>query len=285
MRIDKRAVLYLALEDGDRRLQSRCRRLLIGEPIPAGFEYLTRCQPGRVLETVAEWLTLHHDEDPVVCLDTLGKVMPPALMGESTYQRDYRVGSALVDDVPGASLIVAHHDRKAESADFIDAVSGSNGLAGSADTIVLLSRPRHDLAGTLQVTGRDVAEGEYAVRYVDGCRWELTGADLDAAGREAVKRRSVVGLGDRSADVVGFVASHPKGVRAAEVGLALGLDPKQAGTYLARLTGERRLIRSGRGLYMPLESVVSVETEPPEPLDFHTLHTFQSPLGDADPDE
>ena len=38
-----RPVLYLALEDGDRRLQDRCRKLLRGDPIPAEFEYL----PGR----------------------------------------------------------------------------------------------------------------------------------------------------------------------------------------------------------------------------------------------
>lgn len=264
LQVDRRPVLYLALEDGDRRLQDRCRRLLLTERIPGGFHYMTRCQPGLVLATVAEWLALHADEAPVVCLDTLGKVMPPALPGESSYQRDYRVGSALkrlVDDVPGSSLIVAHHDRKAESADFIDAVSGSNGLAGSADTIVLLSRARHELDGTLQVTGRDVPEGEYAVRYADGCRWELGADDLKASARLAIQRRSSIGLGDRSIEVVSIIADHPEGVRASEVGQALGIDPKTAGTYLGRLADAGRINRSARGLYTPMESVVSVEGE------------------------
>ena len=41
-----RRVLYLALEDGDRRMQDRCRSLLgPGEHIPAPFHYLTRLQP------------------------------------------------------------------------------------------------------------------------------------------------------------------------------------------------------------------------------------------------
>ena len=41
-----RRVLYLALEDGDRRMQDRCRALL-GEPeIPPLFSYLTRIMPG-----------------------------------------------------------------------------------------------------------------------------------------------------------------------------------------------------------------------------------------------
>ncbi|MBV8539076.1 MAG: AAA family ATPase [Pseudonocardiales bacterium] len=44
--IEKRPVLYLALEDGDRRLQDRCRTLLGDDPIPPGFEYMTTIQPG-----------------------------------------------------------------------------------------------------------------------------------------------------------------------------------------------------------------------------------------------
>jgi RecA-family ATPase len=40
--IPRRPVLYLALEDGDRRIQDRCRKLLRGDPIPREFEYLTR---------------------------------------------------------------------------------------------------------------------------------------------------------------------------------------------------------------------------------------------------
>jgi hypothetical protein len=59
-------------------------------------------------------------------LVTLGKVMPPALPGESAYQRDYRIGGQLkrlCDEHRGASLVVVHHDRKASSEDFIDSVS------------------------------------------------------------------------------------------------------------------------------------------------------------------
>lgn len=279
MQVDRRPVLYLALEDGDRRLQDRCRRLLANERIPAGFEYMTRCQPGMVLATVAEWLDQYRDQAPVVMLDTLGKVMPPALPGESSYQRDYRVGSALkhlVDDVPGASLVTAHHDRKAESADFIDAVSGSNGLAGSADTIVLLSRARHELDGTVQVTGRDVPEGEYAVRYTEGCRWDLVGSTLDEAASAAATRRASEGLGDRSVDVVAHVASHPKGVRAGEVALALGIDPAQARQYLGRLTDSGRIRRPARGLYTPVASVASVASIEGETHDNATHATLTS---------
>jgi AAA domain-containing protein len=131
--VPKRPVLYLALEDGDRRLQDRCRKLLHGDPIPREFEYLTRVDPGRIITTIASWLDLQQGPPPLVVLDTLGKVMPPALPGETTYQRDYRIGTILkrvADERPGMTLLVNHHDRKANADDFVDTVSSTHGLAG-----------------------------------------------------------------------------------------------------------------------------------------------------------
>jgi AAA domain len=78
-----RPVLYLALEDSDRRLQSRCRQLLGDEAIPPRFEYLTRIgSPGEIISTLTAWLGRHEGEQPFVIVDTLGKVMPLALQGE-----------------------------------------------------------------------------------------------------------------------------------------------------------------------------------------------------------
>ena len=80
---DARRVLYLALEDSDRRMQDRCRALLgPGEEIPVLFCYQTRVAAGMVLATIAAWMRRHPDTALIV-IDTLGKVMPPAMQGES----------------------------------------------------------------------------------------------------------------------------------------------------------------------------------------------------------
>ncbi|MDP9334305.1 MAG: helicase RepA family protein [Actinomycetota bacterium] len=254
-----RPVLMLALEDGDRRLQDRSRRLLDGEPIPERFDYITRLiRPGTVLDTIAAWLEDHGDDCPLVVLDTLGKVMPPALVGESAYQRDYRIGSALkrvADDYPGTSLVVNHHDRKAGSDDFVDAVSGTHGLAGAADTVMVLSRNRHETDAVLRVTGRDVPEGEYALRVVDGAFWQIDGDSLEAASRRAVLLRSASGLSDRSLDVIAFVNERPEGVTPKAVADALGLD--DARQYLRRLANEQRIAKPKRGLYTPVTTVTT----------------------------
>lgn len=60
--------------------------------------------------------------------------MPPVASGETTYSRDYRIGSAikrLADKYPECSIITNHHVRKADSSDFVDTVSGTQGLAGA----------------------------------------------------------------------------------------------------------------------------------------------------------
>jgi hypothetical protein len=272
-----RPVFLLALEDGDRRLQSRSRRLLDGAPIPEALDYVTRIEPGTVLDTIGAWLGRHGDACPVVILDTLGKVMPPALVGESAYQRDYRVGSALkrlADDHPGTTLIVNHHDRKAAADDFVDGVSGTNGLAGSADTVVVLSRNRHEIEGVLRVTGRDVAESEYAMLFLDGYRWQLDGTDLEEAGARAREHRAESGLADRSKEVLAFVNEHPAGVRAKEV--AEALDLPEARRYLARLADSDRILRSERGVYVPTSNGVPhvpLSQQPPLTWDTGTVGT------------
>jgi hypothetical protein len=257
---EPRHVLYLALEDSDRRLQDRAQKLLGDLSIPGTFHYLTRVEPGRILETVRAWLERFSRPGSLVAIDTLGKVMPPAMSGESQYQRDYRIGAALkrvVDDFPGVSLVVAHHDRKAGSDDFVDSVSGTHGLAGSADSILVLVRNRNETNGVLRVTGRDVTEAEYALRVVDGFRWQLDGTNLEDAARNATERRAVEGLADRTRDVLQFVQSN-NGVSPKQVAEALGLDGGTIRQYLSRLLQSGRIAKSGRGTYTPVATVASV---------------------------
>lgn len=243
-----RDVLVLALEDGHRRMQDRARKLLGIMPIPKRFNYMTRIEPGRVIDTVEAWLSTV--EDPaLVIVDTLGRVMPPALPGESAYQRDYRVGARLkrlADDRTGLCLLINHHDRKAGADDFVDAVSATHGLAGAADTILVLTRPRQETEGTLKITGRDVREAEYALQMVDGCAWRVYEGDLGRAAKRAATVAATAGLGDRTVDIFAFVAKHPDGVRAGDVEEACGADARR---YLARLVESGRLVRPSRGVY------------------------------------
>jgi hypothetical protein len=261
-----RDVLYLALEDGDRRMQSRCRTLLANQfrpddPIPARFQYLTAITPGQLLATIAAWLEIH--QSGLVVVDTLGRALPPALNGETPYSRDYRVMSdlkAVADTWPGCSLLINHHDRKAVTADFVEAVSGTNGIAGGADTVIVLTRDRNQCDGLLQVTGRDVSEGAYALNF-DAGLWALEGGSLETAAKAAETRRAETGLSDRSREIVEAVSRHPEGITAPDAAAELGIDAKTVATYLGRLVAGDRLTRRARGLYAPVESVEVLKTQ------------------------
>jgi len=244
-------VLYLALEDSDRRMQDRVRAILEGQPIPKMFEYATRCEPGAVLSTIAAQLRIHPDTRLVV-LDTLGRVLPPALAGESSYSRDYRIGAALkgiVDAHPGTALLVVHHDRKAEAGDFVAAVSGTNGLAGAADSVMVLSRDRHSSDGVLSLTGRDVRDAEYAIRLHDGRAWQLAGGSLADARKAAGLVRAQARLGDGMQSVLAAVLDADEPVSPTQVAKATGMDARKVSVYLHRAVEAGHIDRLKRGLF------------------------------------
>jgi hypothetical protein len=258
--VKARPVLYLALEDGHRRLQSRFRTLMEDQALPAKLEVVTRASSGEALVIVDEFLRRHQHDAPLVIVDTLGKVKPPKASWEDSYQADYRFGGALkarIDTVPGGCLLLVHHTRKAESADFIDTVSGTQGIAGSADFVLVLSRKRHSDEALLAVTGRDVHENEYALTTHDG-RWTLEGNNLRESATAAAKRRDFGQLGDRSREGADFVNSRPAGTRAADLALHLDIEEKVAGNLLGRLHESGRIGKRTRGLYTPLVEVVEV---------------------------
>ena len=262
---DPRPVLLLALEDGDRRLQGRCRHLLADAAIadaaiPKRMEYCTAAAPNDVLRIIEAWLGQHGHERPLVVLDTLGKVMPPALPGESAYSRDYRIGGTLkglVDAHPGACLLVVHHTRKLGGPDWMDSTSGTQGLNGAADWTANLTRGRGGDAGVLRVTGRDVPEGEYAVTNLDG-RWIIDGNTLAEAAQAALDAQDSESLGDRSTQILNWVKAQGVPVTPAQVQTALGIP--DARRYLARLAETGRITRASRGNYTTVPTVPSVPT-------------------------
>ena len=255
---EPRPVRYFALEDGARRLQDRLISLNPGE-VSELLTFTTVIDQGKVIETIRDYVIEHAASDPVVIVDTLGRVMPPA--GQSNaYAHDYAVMSQLkriVDDCPGSSLVLVHHTRKSGGEDFLDAVSGTQGIAGAADTVLVLRRERHEPRATLNVTSRDAAEGEYSLTLQESGRWELDGHDLASAAEAARSARATSGVGDRMAEVIETVGRYPEGIKPKDLKTLLphvnGIDE-----YLSRAVTAGRLSKIGRGLYTPVRTVRSV---------------------------
>ena len=156
----------------------------------------------------------------------------------------------VVDAYPGSALLGVHHTRKASSDDFVDDLSGTLGLAGSADYVLVLRRQRNSADANLQITGRDAPEGEYAFTIAGGT-WTLAGDGLPAAAAEAQIRRERRNLGDRAQQALDFVNAHPAGVSPEDVAKHLNISANDAGTYLRRLHDKGCIHRPARGVYTP----------------------------------
>lgn len=288
--VDPRHVLLLALEDGPRRLQARMRRLNHDQPLPARLDIITTITPGTVIATMTEWLERHRNDPnpPLIILDTLGRARPQRRAGDDPYIADYQLGSRLkatIDAVPGAALLAVHHTRKMGAEDWLDTVSGTQGITGSADYILVLTRKRKSDEGVLAVTGRDIAENEYAVKTDSGI-WSLDGMDLlDASATistraEAAKQSR---LGNRSLDAMRFVNSRET-TTPAELADHLGIDNRVAGNLLASLTDGGYIAKLSRGTYARMgsgETGESSESAGQEAFSFSPPTAVSPPTGES----
>jgi hypothetical protein len=181
--VDRGDVLYLALEDTQRRLQQRLKAILRDESCPAGLSLATtwlRTGAGGT-EELLRWLDAHK-ETRLVITDTLARIRPQHGRNGNLYEEDYAAISALkrVADHAGAAFLVITHTRKMSSEDPLDNVSGTNGQTGAADATLVLKRERAHRDAVLFMTGRDIEEREIGIRWDPTLTsWTLRG-DVEA---------------------------------------------------------------------------------------------------------
>ena len=176
------ATLYLALEDGLNRLQKRLKTIGDGfTPPPAGCTLAINAPMlnAGLLEFLDGWLTEHPDAK-LVCIDTFQKVKPPQGKNENAYGADYRICSPLQAWAiqHNICVLLVHHTKKGVNpGDIFEGVNGSQGLTGTADATLLLSKEnRFDADAVLSITGRDVEMERYLVHFNStACRWVMLG--------------------------------------------------------------------------------------------------------------
>lgn len=245
--VEQGTALYLALEDPGRRLKDRLRIVLEGADPPPSLhlhpEWPLLHDGG--LDLLDRWLTLHPDTR-VVVVDVLARIRGRVSERESVYAADYgqMIGLKEAADKHGVAVIVVHHARKAGSTDFLDAVSGTAGLAGAADAVMVLTRSRGASDAVLKVTGRDVEEVEHALR-LDVGRWLLL--DGPASDYETSESRRKILNAVREAEGLG-----PKAIA-----LASGVDHEVVKKLVVKMVDANQLDTDGQGHYFPLEGKAS----------------------------
>ncbi len=188
---EKGVALYCALEDNPRRLR---RRMLhnYGDQInwPLDFHFATQMKAldEGGADDLEDWIAKHRPS--LIIIDTLARVKP-ASKGKNEYEADYAALLPLQElaGKHGISIIVIHHLRKMAGDDPLDMVSGTTGLTGAVDNVLVLDRKSDGV--TLYGRGREMENIDLALELDDGL-WRILG-DTDTV-RISEERRAIIAV-------------------------------------------------------------------------------------------
>lgn len=232
-------VLYLALEDSPRRLKQRMSAMIPGGGFPPRLRIETNApRLGEGLEhKLARWIA-RQPQPRLIVIDTLRCIRPPSNGKAGGYEDDAAALAPLLElakATPGLCILVVHHTRKAEADDAFDTISGTFGLTGVADTLLVFGK--HGEGAKLEAQGRDLEGFEKAFRRdpITG-GWVLTGDARDMA--KTVERQAIL---DELAEAEG------KPLRTSQIATALGKKSANVSHLLKRLLAEGLVAKADYG--------------------------------------
>jgi RecA-family ATPase len=245
--VEQGAVLYAALEDNPRRLQARLRAVLDGTDVPDDLHITTSLPRLPDLRAfLAGWL----DANPnarLVIVDVLRKVRPLGDGRGNAYNEDYDSMGTLkgLADEYGVAIIAVHHTRKmADDSDVFNEVSGSTGLTGAADAILVAKRARNTSEAVLHVTGRDINEQEHGlIWHPDQCMWTLSEEPVVFSTMSETRRQ-----------ILEDVKEHPLAAPS-DIAERTGIRLNTVQQSVRRMVSDDQLDSDGQGHYLPPLSV------------------------------
>ena len=246
--------LYLALEDGDSFEQERLNIITREEEAPKNFHFVFSdvmpMNEGFLLQL--EDLLQTFPNVKVVVIDTLQLICyRRTKAADSAYETDYRTGRDLknfADEHNISIVVVTHTTKMLHAEDEMANVSGTNGVTGAADAIVVLNKKnRMDKDATLFIVGRRVRQSLHNVHFNDqSCIWEYIGVADPSTNNEQADREAEYFDSDIREAVVKIAnnISEPIKIRANQlVEMALKYDigikesNKMIGGFLSNMMG------------------------------------------------
>jgi len=234
-------VLYLALEDSQRRLKKRLEKLWPMGSWPTQLTLATEWHKADAggLRDLEDWC-ISVANPVLIVVDTLEKFRPTVKPGTQPYTADYLAIEGLhkLAHSRGIAIVVIHHVRKMEADDPFDTVSGTNGLTGAADTILILKRQAGNV--TLHARGRDIEEKETACQFdKNTCRWRLLG-----------EAETVYSSGERMSVTAALMEADAEGLHISEIMAATQRSDRNAiDQLLYKMQRDGEVVRVKRGQY------------------------------------
>lgn len=199
--ISQGPVLYLALEDPPRRLQSRMRQQHWIEGLPADFLTLGNFeeQIGDLRNGGGEKLArqIETKRYELVVVDTLSR----AIAGDQQDVREMTEWLTPLQEMShqvNTALVIVDHHRKAGKygdggGDPIADVLGSTAKGAMVDTSWGLYRERGQTNGKLMITGREVIEMSHEVEFDQEYKyWKPTGENSEGGIKSTPRRMEII---------------------------------------------------------------------------------------------
>lgn len=196
----KTGVLYLALEDTISRLKNRTWKIL--EEFNGKLDFsVSSCRVNEGLIQQLEEYVNNHQNCGVVIIDTLQMVRSTS--SDCKYASDYADLTPLKKfaDEHNIAIIIVHHTRKMRDSDVFNNISGTHGISGCADGMLVLDQlNRADGSAVLSFTGRDCGYCELKLLFSD-CKWTL----VERTSQEELEEREIP---DEVLKTIDFIAHH-----------------------------------------------------------------------------
>lgn len=245
--VDKAGAVYFGLEDSAVRLKSRLHKLLPdAETQPELLKIGQAAALERLYQGGTDQLNNYLSENKhirLVVIDTLAKVKPTTKK-QNTYDEDSEIMGKLqqIAIEHGISLVLVHHVRKAEADDVFDMISGSMGLQGVADAMLVLNKRRGSTDAELSVTGRDLQDDlNLAVSFnKDTAKWDVLG---DASSFKLSQERE---------EILKVLKSATEPMSPTEISACLDRSTDNVKALLSRMKFEGQIDKKGRGMYIAI---------------------------------
>ena len=246
--VEQGDVLYLALEDNERRLKTRIRKVLGPfEQGPERFTYAVdwpRAHEGGI-DKIRSWIE-SVVKPTLVIVDVLQRIRTIQTGNQNAYAADYETVAELqkLASEKNVAVVVVHHLRKsAADSDPFDKVSGTLGLSGAADSILILDRDGQGT--TLYGRGRDIEEIETAVQFDRmRCRWTALGAAPEV--RRSDERRLILD-----------VLKDGTAMSPSEIAAAAGMSAGNVRRLLFKMKRQGEITKIGTGYVSEVTSPVT----------------------------
>ena len=234
------------LEDGDRRLQRRMTMMLGAQKRrwPERLQYATGWSRlnDLGLDWMREWID-NVSKPRLIVVDILERVRQRATAADkksqkSQYSADYDALATLQELSVEAqlSILVLHHQRKMGADDLIDTLSGTLGLGGAVDAVLILGKDEQ-FDKFLYGRGRDLEEFNINIKQDAQMRWQVLGQRTEA--QASPERAKIIAVLRQ--------AGRPMHVR--EISEAVGGKYNNVKNLLAKLHADGEIERVSTGMY------------------------------------